>query len=207
MGDILMLVILGDQQFTYENNAEVIADIIQQINSEIEKENLHLSHLNIDGVDIYDDHAMYISDHIDHIQKIMVVLKTFPEFVHDLLLSTEEYIKQALPEVQLLVEELYQGDSKHTWTKFEQLIEGLQWIAQMISTIDQGTYQPSGWDQYMELHKNFQLIIVEMEEALQNKDTLLLGDIIQYEIIPGLKTLKNQVALTIDSEGKRYDLN
>jgi hypothetical protein len=64
------------------------------------------------------------------------------------------------------------------------MLDGLQWIIEMIRLIEQINKKPENW---IEIQKVSEKMITEIENiqiAVENKDYIFVADIIQYEIIP-----------------------
>ena len=74
-----------DKTLEYENRIEVLDDIFNKINHMVSSENLVFSHLNIDGIDVYDDHYDYFLDNIKNIEEVKVVTKTVKEISQDII--------------------------------------------------------------------------------------------------------------------------
>lgn len=193
--------------YTYENEVSEINMMFEKINDEVSKTDLLLSHLIIDGEDVFENHGEYIVERLATIKSIEVQTKTKQELINETLLSTECYIKGALPETNLLVDEFYNNPSQETWEKFGQLIEGVQWIVQMVQTLDQFQQKLENWDKYLTNIATLQNELHTLMEALENQDAVLIADVIQYEITPILEDLQSIVTVTIDTQGERLELS
>lgn len=201
-----MKLLLLDETYTYNNDEESIDKMFGEILEKISETDLQFSHLVIDGEEVYENYGEYILERLNEVDTVEVVLKTVKELINETLLSTESYIKRAIPEIETIVDEFYQNPSQQTWEKLKQLIEGIQWIAQVILSIDQFEEKLANWEDYLTNLATLQNELPNLLEALQNQDTVLIGDIIQYEILPIFETLQKIVTDTIDNEGTRPDL-
>lgn len=202
-----MKLLLLDETYTYNNDEESIDKMFGEILEKISETDLQFSHLVIDGEEVYENYGEYILERLNEVDTVEVVLKTVKELINETLLSTESYIKRAIPEIETIVDEFYQNPSQQTWEKLKQLIEGIQWIAQVILSIDQFEEKLANWEDYLTNLATLQNELPNLLEALQNQDTVLIGDIIQYEILPNFETLQKIVTDTIDNEGTRPDLS
>lgn len=181
--------------------------MFSEINKIVDSTDLIFSHMNINGVEVYQDHEDYIVDRLKEIDVIEAVLISPREFIDGLLISATTYLEGAIPEISLLTNEYYQGVNENTWSKFEQMIEGIQWVVQMIGTIDQFMEEK---ELTLELDfKSESLIDVlqTLEGAMKQSDMVLIGDIIKYEIEPLLAAIKAIFNTLIDTEVRRHDLN
>lgn len=202
-----MQLILSNKTYDFSNKLAAIDEMIQQINGALHEAQLYFSHLIIDGVTVYDQFEEYLIDHIDDIKIIEVETKNAKQFTNDLLLMGEDYLKGAIPEVSKLADEFYKGATQNTWEKFQQLLEGLQWLYQFIDTVNENPEQPYNWEQFLEVSGNLQNELQNLNEALLNNDAILIGDLISYEILPLLERFKDELTNTIDHQGQRTDLN
>ncbi|VDH00950.1 Uncharacterised protein [Lysinibacillus sphaericus] len=194
------------QQVIHLNDPLSPEDIILKINGLLTKE-YYFSHLIVDGKEVYDDYEKYLESHFNHIKELEIIVKTEKEFVNDLMISAEDYIEQALPELPSLAEDFYDNPVHATWTRLEQLLGGLQWLNEMLMIIGKSTNVPANWDKYLDVSSRMQEVIPTLAEAIENGDTVLIGDLIQYELIATLQALYNEVTNTIDNEGTRHGLN
>ncbi|WP_342512990.1 hypothetical protein MKY34_20690 [Sporosarcina sp. FSL K6-1522] len=195
------------QEQKFEFNTKPSPDeIVAKIN-ELLKENYYFSHFIADGFEIYDDHEDYLIVNIDRIEKLEVIAKTEKEFLNELLLSTEDYLKRAKPELASLSDGFYSNPSPEVRSSFSQLMEGLQWLDEMLAAIDNSNERPADWDICMELSASMNAEIANLSEAVENSDNILIADIIQYEFIPLFESLETEIGKTIDTVGTRHDLS
>lgn len=199
-----MELIMGDQVVELEQSSA--EQIIEKMNEMLDEEHF-FSHFIANGIEIYEQHESYLAERAPEIQKLEVIVKTVHEFINELLLSSEAYISRAKPELNHLADEFYQNPSSSTWEKLIQLLEGIQWLNQMIITIDQTKKHPKNWDEYLKVMASVQPELETMEGAIQKNDSVLVADMIQYEIQPFFEALEKEIQTTIDTEGYRHDLN
>ncbi|WP_060205271.1 hypothetical protein [Sporosarcina koreensis] len=180
--------------------------IIEQINEMLGKK-YYFSHFVADGIEVYENHEKYLNEHANHLEKLEIIGKTVKQFVNDILLSTEEYLERATPELTQLGEAFYDHPSEEEWSKLDQLLEGLQWLDEMLMAIGKSGEVPTNWSNYITAAQTMQNEIHNFAESMENEDNILIGDIIQYEILPIFEEFKNEIKWTMDNEGTRHDLN
>ena len=190
-----------------DNTLVGIDQAFNSVNEKLSDAEFMFSHLVIDGQDYYDGFEEHISENIESIQQIKVIVKTNKEIINDVLLSTEDYLQSALPEVEKLVDEFYNNPTQATWSKYEQLLEGIHWIVSAVSAMDQTPHQIENWNEFLTAITSLENELQGLNEAMENKDYVLIADIIQYEITPIMEKLKNEVTTTIDNQGERSDLS
>lgn len=202
-----MKIKIVDKVLNYENKLDLIDELFQQINQLLEKENYYFSYLIVDNVEVYNDFETYFSENIKTIENVVVKVSTKKEFQNELFLSIESYLKRAIPEMNVLVESFYQGANNDSWENFSDFVEGVQWIVSAIITIDEVNNHPDNWNSYLEIISSLEYELGNLHNALENKDEVLIADIIQYEIIPKLQSLEGEITSTIDEEGVRIDIS
>lgn len=180
--------------------------IIMKIN-ELVKKGEYFSHFIADGIEVYEEYEKYLETHLGKIRKLEVVLKSEKEFVNDLLLSAEEYIVHGIPELSNIAEGFYDSPLSETWARLDQLLVGLQWLDEMMMVIGESAKIPVNWGEYLMITSVMHEIIVKLAEAIENEDDVLIGDLIQYELIASFEDLRDEIKNTIDNEGVRHDLN
>lgn len=199
-----MELIFQQQTKTLDNvNVE---EIIEHINGLLSK-NYYFSHFIADGLEVFEEHENYLNEHTGQIDKLEIIAKTVKEFVNDLLLSAEEYTKRAIPELSALAEEFYGNPKSESWFTLDQMLGGLQWINEMLLVIGKSEEVPSNWQEYIAVSYKMQEEIRNLAEAIENEDNVLIGDLIQYELLPNFEELEKEIQWTMDNEGTRYDLN
>lgn len=202
-----MRVILLEETVEFANQRDEIDRLMNYITTKLEGTAYHFSHLVVDEEEVYEDVEAYLLERINEIETIEVKVKTVMEFAHDLLLSTKEYIQRASPEVERLAEEFYQTPTEDTWHNLSQFLEGLEWINAMIESIDQSSYTPHNWNDYLIIKANLYNQLQGFEEALQAGDHTLVADIVHYEILPILEELNQTITATFDREGDPQSAN
>jgi len=195
-----------DKTLEYENRIEVLDDIFNKINHMVSSANLVFSHLNIDGIDVYEDHYDYFLDNIRNIEEVKVVTKTIKEISQDIILSTIDYIDRAMPEIEILADEFYKQPSQDSWHKLIQLLEGIKWIIDSFVIID---FNPElkdivngyeEWNLYAKDIHELSELIGEFEEILENSDFVSTADILSYEIVPLFEEMQEKLLKLISEE-------
>ncbi|WP_018931035.1 hypothetical protein [Gracilibacillus lacisalsi] len=199
----MQLIINENTHLLYKNNIEILDELFQKINEYIEKSDKYFSHLLIDDVEVYEHHDQYIIENIESIEQIAVKMRTKKQFINDLLLSTKSYIDRAVPEIDKLVEEFYDQPTDQTWSNFSRFLEGIQWIIEMITVIDKSDQEVSGLKDYITSVDSLNSELANLLEAIENQDTILIADLIQFEIFPIFEGLDKLISISIDYIGQQ----
>ncbi|KIL49919.1 hypothetical protein [Jeotgalibacillus soli] len=177
----------------YENKTEAVNRMIEDINAGIAStDKLVFSHLNIDGIDVYENHYQYLLKELSEINEIKIIMKTKQEVTIELQQSLNEYLERALPVMSKLSDQFYQGESNKVWESFVEFTDGLQWINSAVETLSLHSKE-NAQSYYKNVSAKIESALIELVEALEIKDTITIADMIQYEIIETLTDLKQSV--------------
>ena len=143
-----MRVKILDQELELANHPSSIEELFLRIEENLKDTGYAFTSLTVDGVEIETDYALYLSQRIGEIQEIEVGVKSFRTLMAEMMASAEDYLGRARPEVEKLSTEFYQGPTEKSWHKFTQLLEGLQWLLEVVTTLE--SYHPEkqntpGW--------------------------------------------------------------
>ncbi|MGG1552421.1 hypothetical protein [Paenibacillus ferrarius] len=147
------------------------------------------SHMSIDGIDVYDNIEEYIIENLAEIKRVKVHFSTIEDYYRTSTLEAINYLKNAIKPMESLANQFYIGDSS-LWKDCDQLIEGLEWINSFL-TFSVGHSEGAGSLKVMqlELSKHIQ----KLYDAMNLKDLVLVGDIINYELIPFYMDLEKKL--------------
>lgn len=196
---IRMKLYILDQALEYENNKDNIDTMFNEINQTILNSNLILSHLIVDGYELYGDFYDYFLDNIKYIEEIKVITKTVVEISQEIILSAIDYIESSIPEIEILSDEFYKTPNRDSWNKLSNLIEGLNWIIDGFTSIDLNSQLKNivnsyeQWNLYAQDIYSLKELIEEFEEVLENNDLVSIADILSYEIVPIFEDMKEKL--------------
>lgn len=183
-----------------------VEEVIEKIN-ELLADQYYYSHLIIDGEEIYEELENYLLQSLESIMTLEVVVKTVREFVNDVLIMAADYLTTAVPEMTSLADGFYKNPTADNWGEFSAMLEGMQWLNHSIDLIDKAKERPANWDECINHAVQLQMELKNLEEAVGNTDSVLIADIIQYELLPIYEALQAEFNTTIDTEVERHDLN
>ena len=200
-----MKLIIGEQRIVLGKKTSQ-DDIIEKINEYLAN-GYYFSHFIVDGTEIFDEHEEYLNLNLDRIKELEVIAKTEKEFMNDVLLSTEVYLKRAKPELVTLATEFTVKPTAETWTNFEMLVGGAGWLIDMLAVIVDSNERPTSWEAYVKLSTALQAELVKLIEAVEKEQLVHISNSIQNEIMLIFTSLEEEVGKTIDSEGTRENLS
>ena len=176
-----MQLIILDTATDLEAGDTLYSEIESRIQQKAQESNLHFSHLQIDGQTIYDNYEQYISENAGSINEIRVEMITLEQLNQDILESAQDYIVNAGPKIHSLSEEFYKNPSTQTWTNLEQFLEAIEWLSSMLVNIQEQVGEELQQSLAVLKDRNFEQLEALLQ-AMENKDTILIGDILKYEI-------------------------
>ncbi|PKH10357.1 hypothetical protein [Planomicrobium sp. MB-3u-38] len=192
-----------NQEFS---QSTTVNEIIMKINEWLGSSYL-FSHLNADGVEVYEDQDQYLSSNLLSIQVLEVIAYTPQEFIATSLLDAENYLEGALKEFENLADGFYNTPGNAEWADFSKMLEGMQWLNLVISSIGNLKEKPGNWTEFTTVSDKLQSELKNLEEAIEKDDSILIADLIQYELLPLYESLEKEVKQTIDNEGMRKNVN
>lgn len=188
-----MHVMMMGQEYFVENNAESVRQLLNQIRTTVAESGLLFSHLVVDGMEIFTDLEQYLYENLKNIERVYVHLVTPADYLLNILHTGQEYIQNAIPQLQPLVDEFYAVPDSTSWRKLGDLTEGMQWF-QQTSLFMRGLKTLPEWGVDLQSALQFDAILSQLADAVNQEDAVLIGDIIQYEIIPRFETLSQLLA-------------
>lgn len=188
-----------DKVFECENQVAAVEGVFEQINQLLAESSEHVSCFEIDGVEVYQDYDQYIVANLEDIKTIVIKMKPLKDLLGDAFISIQDYLVRAVPEIENLVNEFYQGVSQNTWNKFDQLLEGLQFIMDALNVVSIHPELCSNATQFCQIKDNIVNQISVLQEAMENQDRVSIGDILLYEIIPSFKMLNQEINMNVEN--------
>lgn len=182
-----------DNIFEIENEKSKINEALTEINQFISSLNLQLEGMKINGVEMHKDYYDYIIGNLDSIEIIEVNVKTLKETMDDLLKSTQDYLERAIPELELLVDDIYKDFNKEVWEKFIEFFDGLDSIINILDAISKDNQLYDNVDKYILIKEALSVGIKNLSTALEICDRVWISDIMIYEIKSIFKELYEEI--------------
>lgn len=203
-----MKLIINGNIKEFKNSVNEIEPVLEAIQQVLVHENLGLSHLIIDGVAVYQNYGPYLSEQIESITEIEVITLKLKPLIEETLGAAFDYIANAVGLLKPLAESYYQSPGQDAWNQLADLFEGISWLLDTMSRIDQieqldlylANYDI--WNEYVQVMKNLNNQIKELEQAMTNRDNVLIGDLILYEILPVFESAEEKIRFLVPSGGQ-----
>jgi hypothetical protein len=200
-----MKVTLLGETWSVNNDMHEIDLIFERLNQLATEDDCLLTHMIVDGEEVLENHHQYLANSLSTLKEIGIYVRHFKEMVEETLLSTMEYLERVIPAIRELTNEFYGIPTAVSWAELEQVIEGLQWlnhISEALQRRNQEEYSP-----FIALIDSVNNISAELEGALQDRDHVLIADILSYEILQKLTSMKHEVRKIVNNEVATHDIN
>lgn len=194
-----MIINVIDIEKEFQNKESEITKIFEYINKIINEKNVFLKSMEIDGIEIYDNFYEYFLDKIEFIDKIEIKTQTINQLIDDVIYDSWEYIVKAIPLIERLSASFKKNPTEKSWQELNNLFDGIEWILETYRNIDQ--YKNLSelvsnyyiWNEYVLELERLKQSLPDFFVAVNNKDTILIGDILQYEINPLFESISEKL--------------
>jgi len=206
-------VYIESQILKFGKNIKEIDSIFEEIDNIVNKSSKILSHMVIDSIEVYQDYYDYLLDNIRVIEEVKVITLTYKELVDDILNSTLDYLERTPIIIENLADNFYKNPDNQDWQELNNLLDGISWIMNTFSSIDQDKrlkdiiINYEDWNRYAKEIFSLRELLVEFEEALSSNDNVSIADILSYEIVPIFIAMKERLVELIDIEIIKEKLN
>ena len=194
----MLIEILGET-LEFPNKTEAVPEILQTLDEKLSQAGLYYSHSCIDGVECYDGLGEFLCDNIVGTEKVKVIGRTLKELADEVILSSVEYLTGAIPVLTELAPEFYREPAAPCWQQLGDLLEGVEWLLNSFSLIDREiAISPyfegyPNWEEYLVEVYSLKETMKQLGQAMENRDTVLIGDILNYEIVEVFSRMKESL--------------
>lgn len=198
-----MDIIFMDTNYTIDSNQMTVESFWNKVNDDLATKQRIISYILIDDVEVYNMIYETLEENWDSANKIYIEVISYEELVNDVLSSIIQYTTNGVPMVTELAESFYTRASGEDWMKLTDLFEALQWIINSTNEIQQlvDMTNNSIFTEYVEALSLIQNIIPEFLEGLENQDTVVIADLLTYEIIPNFEVMGMQLKRLTEMRG------
>jgi len=191
---MLNCLIDGQVKNIHLNNSVNLASILDNINSDLAKGGRFIASLRVNGEEVEGDikSADRCLDGIDSIE----ISTESPLCLAGKILDEGENYLDGLMSYLLGVAGNYGAGSEHADNSFAEALQGLQWFVQMTDFIECTLKLDFGGMTYngrkiTEYVKILNTILLEMAKAQESNDTVILADILEYDLVPHIGEWKS----------------
>lgn len=196
-----MKVYVLDEVLEYENSNIKIDAMFEEIDRIISGSPHTYSHIEIDGVIVYENIYDYFSGNIKNIKEVKVKTKKISEFVKDIIGTTADYFERAIPEIELMADEFYKTPTQQSWESLKDLTHGIQWIMDSYAAVDKSNAMENSfknqdtWKLYAKDISGLKNLLQTLGHHLKQKNLTSLADIFSYDLIPLFRQMKEKLVV------------
>ena len=148
-----------------------------------------ISDLQADGQNISNSSEKEIEE-IKPIEKLEIEVKEIAELEVESLEEAENYLPRAISGIEEIVAKFRQGNELKGYTMLSDLLEGLEWLSLLIEKLeDSSEINLNNINEFniKKFIKEWQEVLQKLFTAMENQDLVLIGDLLEYELLPMLK--------------------
>lgn len=188
--------------------SEIEQPTVQQVQGMVQNHlqaDRYYSCLIVNGNYVYDDYAAYISDHLAEIDELELVTQTLNQMLYNNLVTARGYLDRLISGLPALTDHFYGSPSAEDWKTFGDFVQGVGWIGKLAGTLGGSQRVNAKKQNFLNGFLKLQTQLKELDEAVVSKDTVLIADTIQYELLAQLEDLKNAIGTMLLREGNSHD--
>lgn len=203
-GGIRLKIYIDNQILEFQNSRENVAEILIAIEDAINKTSDTIKSMDIDGEEVFSGYDNYLLDHINQIEEVKINLISYQELVNDTIDTALEYLENAPDLVGKLADDFYKQPDDTSWATLADLLGGLDWIINMNQAVkaeaklEEVAKKQTGWAEYSDIVSEFDDVIGDFEEAILTKDTVMIADVLSYEIKTRYADMAKQLKPSLD---------
>jgi hypothetical protein len=196
-----MEVLVQDQRWQFADTALGVEELFDKLAILLNEQQLHINQMTIDGVEIYEDFKVYIEQRLPNVEQIEVNLVTIKQFIIELMTSSHAYCEQAVKQLPELSAQYYQTPSKESWEQFQSFLEGVSWLNKLIELFEGIEFDSGRVPEFSVIGQALNEMLPELLQAMENQDHTAIGDLLQYEALPQLEKLEQELSHFLNEEG------
>ncbi|NOU66750.1 hypothetical protein GC096_22140 [Paenibacillus sp. LMG 31461] len=121
--------------------------------------------------------------------------------LNEVILSFEQYLNRSLPVIKDQADRFYKSLEHQPWSELPQLAEAFSWIFQVFESMTQaGASSYEGWHEVENAIIKFSNELEGLYEAISAQDSVAIGDILNYEVLPILEKIHGFLVIIVEQE-------
>lgn len=178
-------------------NEKTVGDVLKSFELTCEQNNAAVIGINIDNktitADIFDEESKKELSDNTKIEFTIVTVDTIKDSFENLAKLFDE-LSRKMEEIPVL---LQKGETKIAAESITTLADSINHFCHLaaLASLFPETFTKTTIDgmNFNDFFKEFSPILADFEQALQNNDTVMIGDLSEYEICPRLKSISDSL--------------
>jgi len=184
-----MKIILNGQEYPGPVTETRLGPLVERLQKEQQDRGLYLLQIRLDGEDLPGLAKDFLEKPLDQTHEIELRFAPMEALIERNLDNAGLYLDRLLPGIDQAAQLFRTGNEQEANQFFLRIVDGIDWFSEVIDSI----VQAKNWDpaqvqlgtQSLLDRKNRLLALTgQMLEANQNRDWVLLADLLEYEVLP-----------------------
>ncbi|MEK3719068.1 hypothetical protein [Paenibacillus sp. FSL H8-0034] len=177
-----MQIRLLERTMEFDSNSTA-EQCIEAIKLELNNNKLYCSGIIVNGETLYDDFGLYLTEHFFQVEHVEIVTQTLEQLVYETSTSTYSYLNGSIQALPQLASGFNSNPTEDTWTKLGSFFEGMVWTIQSMTLLSQHIEHANVINDINAQVNMLSAMASDLETAVNNKDYVLLADILEYEVM------------------------
>ena len=179
-----------ESSFQGETLKEVLDEIVKSHSG------TYIRRVWLDGQEVSSSAPDTLMSAVSSVELLELELADLKDLMANNLSNAKEYLEKLIPGFQKAADLFRMGNEQEAHKFYLQILDGIDWFSQVVSVImqpeDGEAELPDADGESLQVRqKKLTDLMSQMLEANQNKDWVLLADILEYEMVPFYKDWEN----------------
>lgn len=134
----------------------------------------------------------------EEIEKIEIFTKKTGIVILESLQEMNIYIEKMNMGISDTVRMFHEDNEREAMNRLNEIAEGLDWIYRILDSAEKLNKIDFKEIEFKDIFDKFKNLIPEMLESLENKDTILLSDLLNYEMLPLVDEISKKIPVIYD---------
>lgn len=145
----------------------------------------------------------------DKIEKVEIFTKKTGILILESLQEMNEYIVKLKSGIEGAVNMFQDDNERDAMIKMEEISDGLEWIYNILESAEALKKIDYKEIEFTNVLEKFRNILPEILESLENKDNIMLSDLLNYELSPVIDEIAKNIPVIYDKilEHEKKELN
>lgn len=188
-----MIVKLAGKTMEFDVGVTNIDEIFETIRWELNKKNMVISSIIVNGEEIFNNHEAYVNERLDVIQVLEVKGATKVAIALENAALIEHHIRALMPQLAHCANNFQGGITENGWNEFEGCIRTLLFIEEVIVDIYNKLHSAEkriltqSWKKVLTEYQKLSDVLKDLEEYLDHNQESKAADTVEQEILPILE--------------------
>lgn len=173
------------------NNIQEFDQFWRRITSQFFMDKQVIQYIEINDQKLFTDFERYLVNNFEDIRELKIFTVSELQLLIETIEESTRYLSNVLNEIEYLSSIFYGEIKQKQWKEFSDFTGGLQWLYLTIESClhitEKQNIEIINKEKLNSIKEKFESTIKELEETLNNKEFITVGDLIEYEFKPLLE--------------------